>query len=130
MAIGQKVQHFEGKGTDLAQLASGIESYLQSEKFTTQSSADSDQGSVIQAKKGGFLAGVIDADRALTITIAGTPADFTVTTGIGKWLEHLGVAAIETLLVSDLFLLVDVGESAWNLEIENKLAGKITDLVG
>jgi hypothetical protein len=128
--IGQKVQHFEGKGTDLARLASDIESYLQSEKFTTQSSAQSDQGEVIQAKKGGFLAGIIDADRALTISITGTPADFTVTTGIGKWLEHLGVAAIETLLISDLFLLVDVGETAWNFEIEDKLAGKVTELVG
>ncbi len=130
MAIGQKVQHFEGKGTDLGKLASDIESYLQSEKFTTQASAPSDQGAVIQAKKGGWLQGVVDADRALTITISGSPSDFTVTTGIGKWLEHLGIAAIETLLISDLFLVIDVAESAWNLEIENKLASKITELVG
>jgi hypothetical protein len=130
MAIGQKVQHFEGKGTDLEKLASDIESYLQSEKFTTQRSTPSDQGAVIQAKKGGWLAGVVDADRALTITISGTPADFTVTTGIGKWLEHLGIAAVETLLISDLFLVVDVAESAWNFEIEDKLASKINELVG
>lgn len=130
MAIGQKVQHFEGKGTDLDKLASDIEAYLQSEKFTTQRSAASDQGAVIQAKKGGWLAGVVDADRALTITISGTPADFTVTMGIGKWLEHLGIAAVETLLLSDLFLVVDVAESAWNFEIEDKLAGKVNELVG
>ncbi len=130
MAIGQKVQHFEGKGTDLGKLASDIESYLQSEKFTTQNTAPSDQGAVIQAKKGGWLQGVVDADRALTITISGSPSDFTVTTGIGKWLEHLGIAAIETLLISDLFLVVDVAESAWNFEIEDKLASKITELVG
>ena len=32
--------------------------------------------------------------RALTILISGDPNDFTVRTGIGKWLEHLGVAAL------------------------------------
>ena len=63
--VGQKVQHFENKGTDLSKLQDQIESYLKSEKFTTQSSAPNDQGAVIQAKKGGFLAGIVDADRAL-----------------------------------------------------------------
>jgi hypothetical protein len=85
---------------------------------------------VVQAKKGGFLRGVVDADRALTITISGDPADFTVRIGIGKWLEHLGVAVIETLLVSDLFLPVDVAESAWNLEIEDRLVKDLKVFVG
>jgi hypothetical protein len=57
----------------------------------------------------------------MTITIAGSPNDFTVHIGIGKWLEHLGTAVIETLLISDLFLVEDVAESAWNIEIEDKL---------
>jgi hypothetical protein len=35
-------------------------------------------------------------------------------------LEHLGVAALETLVLSDLFLVVDVAETAWNFEIEGK----------
>jgi len=71
-----------------------------------------DKGTVIQAKKEGFLRDVVDADRAFTITIAGDPADFTVRFGVGKWLQHLGVAAIETLLISDLFLVVDIADSA------------------
>ena len=66
----------------------------------------------------------------MTIMIAGTPADFTVRVGIGKWLEHLGVAVIETLLISDLFLVVDVAESAWNFEIEDKLVKDFTSFVG
>ncbi len=85
---------------------------------------------MIQAKKGGFLRGMVDADRAMTITITGTPDDFTVRVGIGKWLEHLAVAAIETLLISDLFLVVDVAESAWNFEIEDKLIKDIKTFVG
>ena len=66
----------------------------------------------------------------MTITIAGSPDDFTVRIGIGKWLEHLGVAAIETLLVSELFLVVDVADSAWNIEIEDKLVKNIKSFIG
>jgi hypothetical protein len=128
--IGEKVQHFQGKGTDLSALQGKIESYLQAEGFTVQTSAPSPHGTVIQAKKGGFLSAVIAADRALSILISGDSSDFTVRIGIGKWLEHLGVAAVETLLLSTLFLVVDVAEMAWNLEIENKLAKQIESFVG
>jgi len=128
--IGEKVQHFQGKGTDLGALAAQVDSHLRSEGFSTQTSAQSGQGQVVQAKKGGFLRGVVDADRALTIVVSGAPDDFTVRIGIGKWLQDLGVAVLETLLLSDLFFPVDVAESAWNIEIEEKLAKKIAALVG
>jgi hypothetical protein len=62
--------------------------------------------------------------------ISGNPNDFTVRIGIGKWLQHLGVAALETLLISELFLVVDVAESAWNLEIEDNLVKQIEAFVG
>ena len=54
----------------------------------------------------------------------------TVRVGVGKWLQHLGVAAIETLLLSELFLLVDVADTMWNLEVENKLIDDIKKFVG
>jgi hypothetical protein len=130
MAIGEKVLHFQEKGGDLSSLQLKIENYLKNEGFVVQSSPRSAQGTVIQAKKGGFLSDVIDADRALSIMISGNPNDFTVRIGIGKWLQHLGVAALETLLISDLFLVVDVAESAWNLEIEDKLAKQVMAFVG
>jgi hypothetical protein len=128
--IGEKTEHFQDKGTDLSALQTHIEEYLKNDTFTVQTSAPSDQGTVIQARKGGWLAGVIDADRALTISITGSPADFTVRIGIGKWLQHLAVAAFETLLLSDLFLVVDVAESAWNIEIEDTLFKDIKSFVG
>jgi hypothetical protein len=128
--IGEKVEQFQGKGTDLGDLQGKIEGYLQSEGFTVQTSPASPHGTVIQAKKGGFLSGIIAADRALSILISGDSDNFTVRIGIGKWLEHLGVAALETLLLSDLFLVVDVAETAWNLEIEDKLAKHIESFVG
>lgn len=128
--IGDKQEHFQDKGTDLSALQSHIEEYLKNDGFTVQTSAPSSQGVVIQARKGGWMARVIAADRAMTVTISGSPADFTVRIGIGKWLEHLGVAAIETLLISELFLVVDVAESAWNIEIEDKLVKDIKSFVG
>ena len=128
--IGDKEKHFTGKGTDLSALQSHVEEYLKKDGFTVQTSAPSDKGTVLQAKKGGFLRGIVDADRSLTITISGSPEDFTVRFGIGKWLQDLGVAAIETLVISTLFLVVDVVESAWNFEIEDKLIKDVTTFVG
>lgn len=128
--IGEKVLQFQQKHTDLGELTAKIQSYLEAEGFSVQTSPPSSHGTVIQAKKGKFLAEVIDADRAMTIMLAGSPDDFTVRIGIGKWLKHLGVAAVETLLLSDLFLVVDVAESAWSLEIEDRLVKQIDSLVG
>jgi hypothetical protein len=128
--IGDKEEHFAGKGTELSALQAHVEEYLKNDGFTVQTSAPSDEGTVIQAKKGGFLREIVAADRALTITIKGSPNDFTVHFGIGKWLEHLGVAAIETLLLSELFLFVDVADTLWNVEIENKLIADVKTFVG
>lgn len=128
--IGEKVKQFQDKGTDLGALQANIQSYLESDGFKVQTSPSSPHGTVIQAKKGGFLRGVVDADRALSIMISGDPNDFTVRIGVGKWAEHLAVAAVETLLISELFLVVDVAESAWNIEIEDKLVHSIESFIG
>lgn len=128
--LGDKTVHFEGKGTDLSALEAHIVKYLTDDGFKVQSSVASDQGTVIQAKKDGFLRTVVDADRAFTITVTGDPADFTLRFGVGKWLQHLGVAAIETFLVSDLFLVVDIADSAWSLEVEDKLIADVKAFVG
>ncbi|MGO9558014.1 MAG: hypothetical protein ACLPYW_02850 [Acidimicrobiales bacterium] len=128
--LGDKVERFQGKGKDPDAVRAHIEDYLKADGFAVLTSAPSSQGVVIQAKKGGFLRGVVAADRAMTITITGTSDDFTVHVGIGKWLEHLAVAVIETLLISELFLVVDVAESAWNIEIEDKLLVDLKSFVG
>jgi len=127
--VGQTVRHYEGKSADLSTLKSKIEEYLQQEGFKTQSSEVSPEGTIIQAQKGSFLSAVIASDRALTVLIEGEPNDFTVKVGIGRWLEHLGVTAVEALLISPLFVLVDVPETLWNFEIENKIVKQIDSIV-
>ena len=127
--IGETIRHYEGKSADLSALKQKIEEYLKQEGFTTQSTGATPDGTIIQAKKGSFLSAIIAGDRALTILVEGEPNDFTVKVGVGKWLEHLGVTAAEVLLLSPLFVLVDVPETLWNFEIESKLVKQIDTLV-
>ena len=128
--IGEKVKHYLNMNTDLAGLKSKVEDYLKKDGFKVQSSVPSPHGTVIQAQKGGWISSIIAADRALTIMIDGEPNNFTVRVGIGRWLKHLGITAAEALLLTDLFLVVDVPETLWNFEIENKIAKKIDSFIG
>jgi hypothetical protein len=128
--VGDKTLNFRGKSVDVAALQKSVLDYLHTDGFVTQSSNPSPDVALIQAKKGGWLAGIIAADRALTISITGKPDDCQVRIGIGKWMEHLVVTALETLFVSGLFLVVDVAETAWNLEVEQKLVKAIESFVG
>ena len=128
--LGDKSEHFQGKGTDLTALKSHLTEYLNSDGFKVQTAPPSDKGTVIQAQKGGFLRDVVAADRAFTITISGSADDFTVRFGIGKWLQNLGVAAAETILLSELFLPIDVADSLWSLEVEVKIIADLKKFVG
>jgi len=128
--LGDKSEHFAGKGTNLTALELHLTEYLNHDGFTVQTAPPSDQGTVIQAVKGGFLRDIVSADRAFTITITGNSDDFTVRFGIGKWVQNLGVAAVETLLVSELFLPIDVADSLWSLEVEDTIISDLKKFVG
>ena len=61
--------------------------------------------------------------------ISGQPNDFTVHIGIGKWVQNIAVAAVEVLLISILFLAVDVPEMLWTQHVERGIAKEIAQLV-
>ena len=126
--VAEKVMHFQGKNKDLTQLTQQIVQYLQSDGYKTQS-ATKPVGMVIQAQKAGILRDIITADRAFTILITGDPNDFTIHIGIGKWIQNLAVAAAEIVLLSVLFLAVDVPEMLWTTHVEGKLAKEIQGIV-
>ncbi len=128
--LGDKSEHFAGKGTNLTDLELHITQYLENDGFTVQTAPPSDKGTVIQALKAGWLRDVVSAERAFTITITGDPSDFTVRFGVGKWVENLGVAAAESLLLSELFLPIDVADSLWSLEVENTIIADVKKFVG
>jgi hypothetical protein len=128
--LGDKSEHFAGKGTNLTDLELHVTQYLENDGFTVQTAPPSDKGTVIQAVKAGWLRDIVSADRAFTITITGDSSDFTVRFGIGKWLQNLSVAAVETLLLSELFLPIDVADSLWSLEVEDKIIADVKRFVG
>jgi hypothetical protein len=127
--MAETVLRFQGKKKDLPKLSQQILQKLNSEGYKTQST-NAPTGIIIQAQKAGVLRDVIDADRAFTILIAGKPDDFTVNIGIGKFIQNLAVVAAETLLLSGLFLAVDVPEMVWTKHVENGIAKDITEIVG
>jgi hypothetical protein len=127
--VSEKVLHFTGKNKDLNQLSQQIVQQLNSEGYKTQFTA-APLGIVIQAKKAGILRDVITAERAFSILITGQPNDFSIHIGIGKWIQNIAVAAAETLLLTWLFLAIDVPEMLWNVHVENTIAKEITQIVG
>lgn len=126
--VSEKVLRFQGKNMNLNQLSDQITQYLTNSGYQTQS-ATAPIGFVIQAKKAGIMRDIITADRAFSIMIAGQPNDFSIHIGIGKWLQNIAVAAAEALLLSVLFLAVDVPEMLWTRHVENEIAAHITQMV-
>ena len=128
--VSEKMIRFQNKNKDLNQLAQQIISMMEADGYKTQLSSSLPVGTIIQAKKAGILRDIITADRAFTIMITGTPNDFAIHIGIGKWVQNIAVAAAEALLLSVLFLAVDVPEMLWTKHVEGEILQKITGLVG
>ena len=127
--VSEKTLRFQGKNKDLGQLSHQIVQQLQAEGYKTQST-NAPLGTIIQAQNAGILRDIIAADRAFTIMIAGQPGDFTIHIGIGKFIQNIAVAAAEALLLSELFLAVDVSEMLWTRHVERELVKKINQIVG
>lgn len=126
--VSEKVIRFQGKNKDLSQLSQQIIKQLGSEGYKTQATS-APLGQIIQAKKAGVLRDIITADRAFSILITGQPNDFSIHIGIGKWIQNLAVAAVETLLLTWLFLAVDVPEMLWTRHVEKEIVKEITQIV-
>jgi hypothetical protein len=130
MTHAEKVVHFHNKNKDLKQLGQQIVEMLQDDGYKTQSNTNAPQGVVIQATKAGILRDIITADRAFTILLTGDPNNFVVHIGIGKLVQNLAVAAAEAILLTGLFLVVDVPEMLWTRHVEKEILERIVKLVG
>jgi hypothetical protein len=75
------------------------------------------------------LRDIITADRAFSILITGEPNDFSIHIGIGKLIQNLAVAAVEVILLSYLFLAIDVPEMLWTEHVERGIVKEITQIV-
>jgi hypothetical protein len=127
--VSEKTLRFQNKAKDPAQVAQQIEQQLKADGYKTQSTK-APLGTIIQAQKAGIMRDILAADRCFTLMVSGQPNDFTVHIGIGRWIQNLGVAAVETLFLSVLFLAVDVPEMFWTTHVEGQLAKQIQTIVG
>ena len=113
------MRDYVGKGCNLELLADSIEEDFQTKKYQTQS-AQKDNGWVVQAKREGLLRELLAADRAFTITVVGEPNNFKVSFGIGKWVQNLGIAVIEGVLIWPVVFFAEVPIALWSYEIEKE----------
>ncbi len=127
--ISEKIVRFQNKNKYLNDLSQKIITMLEADGYKTQITSGSPVGIIIQAKKAGILRDIITADRAFTIMITGDSNDFAIHIGIGKWVQNIAVAAAEALLLSVLFLAIDIPEMLWTRHVENEVLNKITQLV-
>ena len=128
--VSEKIVRFQNKGKDLNQLAQQIITILNQDGYKTQMTSNSPVGIIIQATKAGILRDIITADRAFTIMITGEPNDFVLHIGIGKFIQNIAVIAAEALLLSALFLAVDIPEMLWTRHVESEILKRITQIIG
>ena len=128
--VSEKIVRFQNKGKDLNQLAQQIITMLNQDGYKTQITSNSPVGIIIQATKAGILRDIITADRAFTIMITGEPNDFVLHIGIGKFIQNIAVIAAEALLLSALFLAVDIPEMLWTRHVEGEILKRITQIIG
>jgi len=112
---------------DMQSLVNKFSEYLEEEGYKVQTKVEGDRA-ILQAQKGGILRDIIAAERALTFTFEKNGENVKVTVGVGKWLQNLGVTALEVLFISELFVFVDVPEILWNSHVENELLKKLKEI--
>lgn len=128
--ISEKTVRFQNKNKDLNQLAQQIVTMLEQDGYKAQMTTNSPVGVIIQATKAGILRDIITADRAFTIMIGGESNDFAIHIGIGKLIQNIAVVAVEALLLSSLFLAVDIPEMLWTRHVEDEILKRIIQIIG
>ena len=128
--ISEKIVRFQNTNKDLNQLAQQIVTMLEQDGYKTQMTTNSPVGIIIQATKAGILRDIITADRAFTIMISGDSDDFAIHIGIGKLIQNIAVVVTEALLLSVLFLAVDIPEMLWTRHVEGEILKRIILIIG
>jgi len=114
------IREYNSKNIDPQKVSDLVEQFFKEEGFIVQTAKGS-KGYVVQARKGGFFRTILAMNRAFTAVIDGDKDDFTVKLGVAEWLADLGMAAIESLLLSPAIAFIEVPEALWTFEIEHQL---------
>ncbi len=129
MEIFKKTVQFQ-TSKKLQDIIDSFTNSLQFKGWRVQSNVQNGQA-VMQALKAGFLRDVISADRALTFVFKQPDGseNLEVDVGVGKLVQNLAVTAIEVLLLSDIFLFVDIPEILWTKHVETELLQELRSLL-
>ncbi|EQB69234.1 hypothetical protein [Cuniculiplasma divulgatum] len=99
--------------------------YLINNGWKVQSNVQQDKA-ILQAQKFGILRGLIAADRALTFVFtAESGGQVKVDVGVGRLLGDITITAIEVLLLSEIFIVIDIPEIAWSDHVEKELLNEL-----
>lgn len=112
---------------NLDDLIKAFSTYLTDNKWRVQSNVQSDKA-ILQAQKFGILRGLVAADRALTFVFTVEGSQVKVEVGVGRLLGDLAVTAIEVILISEIFIVVDIPEIAWSDHVEKELLDELQNI--
>jgi hypothetical protein len=112
---------------NLNDLIKAFSTYLTDNKWRVQSNVQSDKA-ILQAQKFGILRGLVAADRALTFVFTVQGSQVKVEVGVGRLLGDLAVTAIEVILISEIFIIVDIPEIAWSDHVEKELLDELQNM--
>ena len=111
----------------LDDLVKAFSTYLTNNGWKVQSNVESEKA-ILQAQKFGILRGLIAANRALTFVFTSDGSQVKVEVGVGKLLGDIAVTAIEVILLSEIFIIVDVPEIAWSDHVEKELLNELQNI--
>jgi len=111
----------------LDDLIKAFSTYLTDNKWRVQSNVQSDKA-ILQAQKFGILRGLVAADRALTFVFTVEGSQVKVEVGVGRLLGDIAVTAIEVILISEIFIVVDIPEIAWSDHVEKELLDELQNM--
>lgn len=112
---------------NLNDLIKAFSTYLTDNKWRVQSNVQSDKA-ILQAQKFGILRGLVAADRALTFVFTVQGSQVKVEVGVGRLLGDIAVTAIEVILISEIFIIVDIPEIAWSDHVEKELLDELQNM--
>ncbi|MCL6015036.1 MAG: hypothetical protein M1323_05360 [Candidatus Thermoplasmatota archaeon] len=109
----------------LDEIIKSFTAYLINDGWKVQSNVQQDKA-ILQAQKFGILRGLIAADRALTFVFtAESGGQVKVNVGVGRLLGDITITAIEVILLSEIFIVIDIPEIAWSDHVEKELLNEL-----
>ena len=116
--------HYEKKNVNLTALVTNIEKWFKERNFTTQT-LQAQSKWLIQGTKQGIWRSITASARAYSIRIDGSPDDFKIEIGVGKWINNTTSLAIITILSGTLLLPFCGAAALWSKKISRDLKNYI-----